>query len=146
MPATDPLTEFRTHWLPNVSDTGLSRLVSLLESQSPLLIRGAFVHAVPMGCLASHIAWNHPVTRNLDDAVTIGIPLQRRHDPGTRGEPSAELREVRFDRREIGLHSGRPGVVSGVALHLAGILHRLSAPATIRTSSALVDARTRVVQ
>ena len=68
MPATDPLTEFRTHWLPNVSDTGLSRLVSWLESQSPLLIRGAFVHAVPMGCLASHIAWNHPVTRNLDNA------------------------------------------------------------------------------
>jgi hypothetical protein len=68
MPAIDPLLEFRTQWLPNATDAGLTRLVELLESRSPLLIRGAFVGAVPMGCLASHIAWNHPLTRYLDDA------------------------------------------------------------------------------
>jgi hypothetical protein len=68
MPATDPLTEFRTAWLPNVSDGGLSRVIELLDSGSPLLIRGAFSRAIPMGCLASHIAWNHPATQSLDDA------------------------------------------------------------------------------
>jgi hypothetical protein len=67
MPATDPLSEFRTGWLPNVTDSGLVRLAELLESGSPLLIRGAFTEAVPMGCLASHIAWNHPATRDLGD-------------------------------------------------------------------------------
>jgi hypothetical protein len=67
MPTPDPINEFRTVWLPNVTDTGLSRLVELLDSASPLLIRGAFTKAVPMGCLASHIAWNHPATRHLPD-------------------------------------------------------------------------------
>lgn len=67
MPALEPLTEFRSYWLPNISDTGLSRLIELMESGSPFLIRGAFTRAVPMGCLASHIAWNHPVTQHIED-------------------------------------------------------------------------------
>ena len=71
MPAADPLAEFRTRWLPHVTDTGLARLSRLLETASPLLIRGTFTRAVPMGCLASHIAWNHPVTADLDDEAGI---------------------------------------------------------------------------
>ncbi len=62
MPTFDPITEFRDAWLPHVTRAGLSRLISLLEKGSPLLIHGAFTRAMPMGCLASHIAWNHPQT------------------------------------------------------------------------------------
>jgi hypothetical protein len=49
MPTTDPVAEFRAAWLPHVTDSGLARVTELLEK-------------VPMGCLASHIAWNHPQT------------------------------------------------------------------------------------
>jgi len=59
------LHELRTSWLPNVSDAGLDRLIDLLEKGSPLLIHGSFTRAVPMGCLATHIAWNHPATAHL---------------------------------------------------------------------------------
>ena len=65
------LREFRTAWLPNVSDNGLGRLIELLESGSPLLIRGAFTKACAMGCLASHIAWNHPATEHLSDDAGV---------------------------------------------------------------------------
>jgi hypothetical protein len=100
MPAADPLTEFRTAWLPNVSDTGLSRLVGLLESGSPLLIRGAFTKAVPMGCLASHIAWNHPETRRLGDADAGVLWLTRvaRLNPATSAVILAWDREGPLDR------------------------------------------------
>jgi len=43
----------------------LQRLIDLLEKGSPLLIHGSFTRAVPMGCLATHIAWNHPSTCHL---------------------------------------------------------------------------------
>jgi hypothetical protein len=58
----EPVAEFRAAWLPHVTDDGLNRLIDLLEKASPLLIHGTFTRAVPMGCLASHIAWNHPRT------------------------------------------------------------------------------------
>jgi hypothetical protein len=58
----EPVAEFRATWLPHVTDAGLSRLIELLDKASPLLIHGTFTRAVPMGCLASHIAWNHPRT------------------------------------------------------------------------------------
>jgi hypothetical protein len=58
------LGELRTAWLPNITDAGLGRLIELLEKGSPLLIHGCFTRAVPMGCLATHVAWNHPRTRN----------------------------------------------------------------------------------
>lgn len=64
-------TELRRSWLPHVTDSGLDRLVELLERASPLLIRGSFARAVPMGCLASHIAWHHPETAQL--SVEAGI-------------------------------------------------------------------------
>jgi hypothetical protein len=68
---TDPVTEFRTTWLPHVTDAGLTRLIDLLEKASPLLIHGAFTRAMPMGCLASHIAWNHGQTCHLQHEAGV---------------------------------------------------------------------------
>jgi hypothetical protein len=71
MPLRDPRTEFQGDWLPHVTDEGLSRLFDLLEKSSPLLIHGAFSRVVPMGCLASHIAWNHPATCRLQHEAGV---------------------------------------------------------------------------
>jgi hypothetical protein len=57
--------ELQTSWLPNISEAGLDRLIGLLEKGSPLLIHGSFTRVVPMGCLATHIGWNHPQTAHL---------------------------------------------------------------------------------
>ena len=57
--------ELETSWLPNISAAGLERLIELLEKGSPLLIHGSFTRILPMGCLATHIAWNHPDTAHL---------------------------------------------------------------------------------
>jgi hypothetical protein len=65
------LNEFRTAWLPNISPDGLSHLVELLEKASPLLIHGSFTRALPQGCLATHIAWNHPCTTHLTQEAGI---------------------------------------------------------------------------
>jgi hypothetical protein len=65
------LHEFRTAWLPNITNAGLSHLVNLLEKASPLLIHGSFTRALPQGCLASHIAWNHPCTTHLTQEAGI---------------------------------------------------------------------------
>jgi hypothetical protein len=62
MLSQETIRELRTSWLPNITDTGLDRLINLLEKGSPLLIHGSFTRSVPMGCLATHIAWNHPRT------------------------------------------------------------------------------------
>jgi hypothetical protein len=59
------LHELRTAWLPNMTDVGLGRLIELLERGSPMLIHGCFAKSVPMGCLATHLAWNHPRTAHL---------------------------------------------------------------------------------
>jgi hypothetical protein len=63
--------ELRSSWLPNITDAALDRLVDLLEKDSPLLIHGCFTRALPMGCLATHVAWNHPRTAHL--TVDAGI-------------------------------------------------------------------------
>jgi hypothetical protein len=63
--------ELRSAWLPNITDAGLDRLIELLEKGSPLLIHGSFSRAVPMGCLATHAAWNHPRTAHF--TVEAGI-------------------------------------------------------------------------
>jgi hypothetical protein len=57
--------ELQTSWFPNITDKGLDRLIDLLEKGSPLLIHGSFTRAVPMGCLATQVAWNHPRTAHL---------------------------------------------------------------------------------
>jgi hypothetical protein len=71
MPSRDPVAEFRTDWLPHVTNAGLARLTELLEKGSPLLIHGTFAKAPPMGCLATHIAWNHPATCRLQQEAGI---------------------------------------------------------------------------
>lgn len=84
MPSPSTLTEFRTAWLPHITDTGLDRLIGLLEKGSPLLIHGAFTRSLPMGCLASHIAWNHPHTCHFDhEAGIIWLTRVARLNPAT---------------------------------------------------------------
>ncbi len=65
MLSQDCLRELRTTWLPNMTEMGLERLIDLLEKGSPLLIHGSFSRAFPVGCLATHVAWNHPATAHL---------------------------------------------------------------------------------
>ena len=57
--------ELKTSWIPNITDVGLDRLIDLLEKGSPFLIHGSFTRSVPMGCLATHIAWQHPRTAKM---------------------------------------------------------------------------------
>jgi hypothetical protein len=84
------LSELRSSWLPNLTDTGLDRLIELLEKSSPLLIHGCFTRSVPMGCLASHAAWHHPRTAHLtQDAGIIWLHRVAGLNPAT----SAVIRE-----------------------------------------------------
>lgn len=71
MPSPNTLAEFRSRWLPHVTDDGLARITTLLEAASPLLIHGAFTRAVPLGCLASHIAWHHPAAAHLNEEAGV---------------------------------------------------------------------------
>ena len=88
------LAELRSAWLPNMTDAGLERLIDLLQKGSPLLIHGCFTRVVPMGCLATHIAWNHPDTVHLTvDAGITWLHGVARLNPAT----SHVLRE--WDRR-----------------------------------------------
>lgn len=78
------LNEFRSAWLPNLTDAGLNRLVELLEKGSPLLIHGCFTRTMPMGCLATHAAWNHPRTAHLTvDAGITWLHVVARLNPAT---------------------------------------------------------------
>ncbi|MEZ6140094.1 MAG: hypothetical protein R3B84_05935 [Zavarzinella sp.] len=65
MEFNEPLQEFRNQWIPHITDSGLQRLLDLLENRSPFLIHGSFTKVLPMGCLATHIAWHHPHTTHL---------------------------------------------------------------------------------
>jgi hypothetical protein len=65
------LNELRDGWFPHTTDAGLDRLIDLLETGNPMLIHGAFTRALPMGCLATHIAWHHPATEGL--SIEAGI-------------------------------------------------------------------------
>lgn len=81
---TDALAEFRTVWLPHTTDAGLARLADLLATASPLLVHGAFTCALPMGCLATHIAWNHPRTaRHTDEAGVCWLSRVAGLNPAT---------------------------------------------------------------
>jgi hypothetical protein len=71
MLSQDCVQELRSAWLPNITDTGLDRLIHLLEVDSPLLVHGCFTKAVPMGCLATHVAWHHPRTTHLTQEAGI---------------------------------------------------------------------------
>jgi hypothetical protein len=111
------LGELRSAWLPNITDAGLERLLDLLQKSSPLLISGCFTRAVPMGCLASHIAWHHPFTAQMtiDAGITwlyrvAGLnpatsyvlrewDLRGAADVGLRGDLVAELKAELIARR-----------------------------------------------
>jgi hypothetical protein len=71
VPSSSAISEFRTAWLPHVTDQGLDRLIDLLGKASPMLIHGAFTRALPMGCLASHIAWNHERTAHMQHEAGV---------------------------------------------------------------------------
>jgi hypothetical protein len=112
------LGELRSAWLPNMTNAALDRLMDLLEKGSPLLVHGCFTKAVPMGCLASHVAWNHPRTAHL--TLDAGINWLHRvaglnpatshvlrewdrrgvHDLELRNDLLAELRSEREARRD----------------------------------------------
>jgi hypothetical protein len=84
MSAADPVAEFRTRWLPHVTDEGLGRLIDLLGKASPLLIHGAFTRTVPQGCLASHIGWNHPAScRHQHEAGVVWLSKVAGLNPAT---------------------------------------------------------------
>lgn len=86
--------ELRASWLPHITDAGLNRLIELLEKGSPLLIHGSFSRTVPMGCLATHVAWNHPRTAHL--TIDAGIDWLHRV-AGLNPATSHVIRE--WDRR-----------------------------------------------
>jgi len=96
MLSVECLGELRSAWLPNMTDAGLERLIDLLEKGSPLLIHGCFTRAVPMGCLATQIAWNHPGTAHL--TLDAGITWLHRV-AGLNPATSQVLRE--WDRRGV---------------------------------------------
>jgi hypothetical protein len=122
--------ELRSVWLPNMTDVGLDRLIDLLDKASPLLIHGSFSRAVPMGCLATHVAWNHPRTAHL--TLEAGITWLNRvaclnpatshvirewdrrgvHDFEVRGELLAVFRGERDQRRQTVQAEG-PAVLVG---------------------------------
>ena len=112
------VNELRSSWLPNITPEGLDHLINLLEKGSPLLIHGCFTRTVPMGCLATHAAWNHPQTAHL--TVDAGITWLHRvaglnpatsllirewdrrgvHDLDLRADLLAVFREEREERRK----------------------------------------------
>jgi hypothetical protein len=96
MLAAECLGELRSAWLPHMTDAGLARLIELLEQASPLLIHGCFTRTVPMGCLATHVAWNHPKTQHL--TVDAGINWLHRV-AGLNPATSLVIRE--WDRRGV---------------------------------------------
>ena len=71
MLSRESVSELRALWLPNITDSGLDRIIELLEKGSPLLVHGCFTRALPTGCLATHAAWHHPRTAHL--TVDAGI-------------------------------------------------------------------------
>lgn len=90
------LQEWQTAWLPHATDAGLKRLTELLEKASPLLIHGCFSRAVPMGCLATHLAWHHPRTAHLTQDAGI---MWLHHVAGLNPATSHVLRE--WDRNGV---------------------------------------------
>src|SRR5262245_28302728 len=96
MPPTNVMAEFRCRWLPCVTDAGLARLSELLEGASPFLIHGAFARCLPMGCLATQIAWHHPRTEHLQ--IEAGIEWLTRV---ARLNPATSRVILAWDRRGV---------------------------------------------
>ncbi len=77
------IREFRSDWLPHATTDGLMRIVELLEQSSPLLIYGSFSRCHSQGCLATHLAWHHPVTADLCDAGVVWLTKVAHLNPAT---------------------------------------------------------------
>ena len=71
MLSQDCVRELRSSWLPNITDSGLNRMIEMLEKGSPLLVHGCFTRAPATGCLATHAAWHHPQTAHLNAEAGI---------------------------------------------------------------------------
>ena len=71
MLSNEGVRELRSIWLPNTSDSGLARIIDLLQKGSPLLLAGRFTAALPTGCLATHIGWHHPAVCHRDDDAGV---------------------------------------------------------------------------
>lgn len=65
------ISEFVNRWLPHATESGLNRLLQLLEQGNPMLIHGAFSKSCALGCLATHMAWHHPETCHLNEEAGI---------------------------------------------------------------------------
>ncbi len=130
MLSSECLHELRAAWLPHMTDSGLERLIELLAKGSPFLIHGCFTRAVPMGCLATHIAWNHPRTAHL--TIDAGITWLHRIaslNPAT----SVVLNE--WDRRgphDLELRADLQAAFQAELNHRR--LRKLSAPSTALVS------------
>src|SRR4051794_40692018 len=125
MLSAECLHELESHWLPNLTDAGLDRLIELLEKGSPLLIHGCFSKAMPTGCLATHAAWHHPRTAHLTvDAGIVWLhhvaglnpatshlirawDARGAHDWALRSELTRVLKEGRRGRAEATEKAGR---------------------------------------
>lgn len=128
----DCLRELRSAWLPHMTDVGLKRLLDLLEKGSPLLVSGCFTRAVPMGCLASHIAWNHPETEHLNFEAGITWLHQV---AGLNPALSQVLRE--WDQRGAGDFELRNDLVAELRQEMQRRDQREPAPARRRKASLL---------
>ena len=65
------ISEFVNRWLPHTTESGLNRLLKLLEQGNPMLIHGAFSKSCALGCLATHVAWHHPETSHLNEEAGV---------------------------------------------------------------------------
>jgi hypothetical protein len=111
MLSQESIRELQSAWLPNITDAGLDRLIDLLEKGSPFLIHGCFTRSVPMGCLATQVAWHHPTTAHMTmDAGITWLHNVAKLNPAT----SHLLRD--WDRR--GIHDWE--VRSELLEHLKG--------------------------
>jgi hypothetical protein len=84
MQAQNWLDELQNQWFPHTTDSGLARLIHLVEDASPYLVHGMFTHAVPRGCIATHLGWHHPKTTHLTlDAGVIWLTKVAGLNPAT---------------------------------------------------------------
>jgi hypothetical protein len=126
--------ELHRSWLPNITDEGLDRLIDLLEKGSPMLIHGSFTRAVPMGCLATQIAWNHPRTCHLTlDAGVSWLNLVAGLNPAT----SLVIRE--WDRAGAAHFEIRADLLAIFKEHRRAKKTRSHTPATQNRIAVLVE-------
>jgi hypothetical protein len=126
MLSSECLKELQSTWLPNITDEGLDHLIDLLEKGSPLLVHGCFTRSVPMGCLASHVGWHHPVTGHL--MLDAGIAWLHRV-AGLNPATSHVIRE--WDRRGATDYPMRSDLLAVLKEHRSTRCHASRFPARV---------------